>query len=93
MAADDPVFRDAACAGRANLWSEGEAAWARARSAAVAYEVLKPLFSLCSVCPVRLECEEWAAAEHYSGVAAGMVWRNGRPMGHVRVRRRTPQAS
>lgn len=83
----------AACAGKALMWSEHEAQWARARGGESAYRALKPLYALCSICPLREPCADWAAADGYSGVAAGMLWSSGEPLGHVRVRRRLSDAS
>lgn len=87
------LFEEAACAGSSKEWTEGEAAWARSRSSASARLALKPLYAMCANCPVRLACEEWARADKYSGVAAGMLWVNGRPSAGVRVPRRLSKAS
>lgn len=36
--------------------------------------------SICAICPVRKECEEWVrpASSYFDGVAAGHIYKHGR---------------
>lgn len=60
-------------------WGEAEIAHHAARTHAQAASAAAPAVALCGGCPVRGRCADWAAADSYSGLAAGHAWVDGVP--------------
>ncbi len=67
----------AACAGEGEKWNRQEQLHADAGSQAKAWEAVAPLVKICAGCPIAAECRVWAAADNYTGIAAGSAWVNG----------------
>lgn len=70
-------LRDAACAGRSDLWNDGEERVQRARVWDTQLSAAQPLLACCSRCPVQDVCRVWAVADRYTGVAGGQLWVEG----------------
>lgn len=69
----------AACRSESSSWwvsCEREYSWAETPVEARAAS--RDAMELCRGCPVRELCEVWAAAERYTGLAAGHAWLEGR---------------
>lgn len=69
----------ARCRGRRDFWNEHEQAWAMVLKRRDAEEAAAPALALCEDCPVLELCAAWAAVDRYTGLAAGLMWRAGRP--------------
>lgn len=73
-------LRRAACKGQAELWNEVEGAVEQAGSRVAEHEAASPARRVCLMqCPMVEACEQWARIDRYTGVAAGQVFRNGKP--------------
>lgn len=72
------VFVDAACSGQWRLWALGEAQL-HGRPRRGTDEFVRAMEQVCQVCPLatRLQCEQWARTERYTGYAAGSTWVEG----------------
>jgi hypothetical protein len=69
----------ATCRGRRDFWNEHERAWSMQLKRRDAEEAAAPALALCDDCPVLEVCAAWAATDRYTGLAAGLMWRCGRP--------------
>ena len=67
----------AACAGQGKKWNRQEQLHAAAGSQAKARAAAEPLVKICAGCPIVAECRTWAAADEYTGIAAGAAWVKG----------------
>lgn len=78
----------AACRGQSRLWALQERRHESAATSADAAAAAEPLLEFCVACPIVAECEQWAEAEGFDGIAAGGVWAAGerRPLDWVRSR-------
>jgi hypothetical protein len=76
----------AACRGQSRLWAEQEHRHEFALTPADAVAAAEPLLEFCIACPIVTECEQWAEAEEFDGIAAGSAWAAGdkRPVDWVR---------
>jgi hypothetical protein len=70
--------RAAACLGQAQWWSSVEAAHKKARGKVTATAAAAPAMRACAQCPVIGLCGDLAALDHYTGLAAGGAWTDGR---------------
>lgn len=68
---------DAECRGQGDWWSEQEAGVEHASTAGDAATGARAAIAVCEYCPVWLVCAERAELDHYHGIAAGAIYRNG----------------
>lgn len=64
----------AACRAEHEQWNRCEQTHAVALTQAAAAASAAPLLAICSRCLVTAECAAWAAADQYTGIAAGVAW-------------------
>lgn len=78
------ISEDAACKGRAAYWAQLEKNFRMVSEPEAVAMVRDEIRSICASCPLADQhtCKEWAVADEYSGWAAGMLWRKGRPIEH-----------
>ena len=67
------------CGGVPRKWKAAEARHAASTKIASAEEAAAEVLALCVDCPVRSRCFEWARADSYTGLAAGLAWAGGVP--------------
>lgn len=69
-------------------WAAAEQAHFDATVWTAAFEAAWPAAAVCVDCPVKAVCRQWAAADHYTGIAAGLVFVDGSPhaLHHTRYR-------
>ena len=82
----------AACKEQRDLWNRCEEEHATAVTTGQARRAAEPLLEVCGGCPIVPACRRWAEVDHYTGVAGGTAWLNGkeRPVHWVR-RPQTPR--
>ena len=73
------LLDDNNCGGATKVWKAAEANHAASTKIAVAAEAAAGVLALCTDCPVRARCFEWARADSYTGLAAGLAWASGVP--------------
>lgn len=83
---------DAECAGTGSWWSAAENGYIRAQTTSDAIAAAAPALALCARCKAVQACQLRAVADRYTGLAAGTVWKLGRPR-PLTERRRLGKAS
>ncbi len=73
------LLDDNNCGGAPRVWKAAEARHAASTKIASAEEAAAEVLALCVDCPVRARCFEWARADSYTGLAAGLAWAGGVP--------------
>lgn len=66
------------CARPDTGWSDAEVRFAKAANAEEATAAAATALAFCGECLVRVECQRWAMADRYTGLASGMAWVRGR---------------
>lgn len=62
-------------------WLTWTAAEARAASRqGINQPEVATALGMCSECPVRRVCADWARLDRYTGLAAGRLWQDGQPV-------------
>ncbi len=73
------LLDDNNCGGAPRMWKAAEAKHAASTKIAAAEKAAAEVLALCVECPVRARCFEWAHADSYTGLAAGLAWAGGVP--------------
>jgi len=79
------TLADGSCKDLTGQWTAWEQAYAAAPTFAVRRAALVEPAAVCAGCPITAECGDLAALSGYTGIAAGLGYRNGRP-DHARQR-------
>ena len=70
---------DGACKDLTLKWARWEATYAATLTRATRLAALTEPASVCTACPITVECADLAVLSGYTGLAAGQGYRNGRP--------------
>jgi len=68
-----------ACGDAKQEWVAAETEHAHAPTPLLAQAAADEVLWQCDDCPVKRLCRRWAKTDHYTGLAAGTAWVNGRP--------------
>ena len=67
------------CTTQSRLWDRTERRFIEAPNQRQAWQAAQPALAYCANCPAIPECQRWAIADHYTGLAAGQAWVRGHP--------------
>lgn len=67
------------CTNSSTTWTQAEQRHQDATTHEQAQSAADQVLHLCHDCPVVATCTQWAQADRYSGLAAGMAWVDGQP--------------
>lgn len=74
------LIKNAACKDRGRWWSQQEATHAAADNSDTAAAATADAFAVCARCTQVDLCRQRAELDRYTGLAAGTVFLNGRPL-------------